>query len=99
MVQSNDGSGWSSAVAMVGQVYNYTNLEPAKTFTFRVYSVNSTGNSAPTVSGAIFIPAGGKRWDGSAFVATSTVKRWDGSAWADVLTAKRWNGSAWIDLS
>lgn len=99
MVQSNDGSGWSSAVAMVSQNYTYTNLDPAETYTFRVYAVNSTGNSAPTVSGEVFIPAGGKRWDGSAFVATSTVRRWDGSAWADVLTAKRWDGSAWIDLS
>jgi hypothetical protein len=99
MVQSYDGTSWSSPVAMSGGVYVYTNLTPAKTYTFRVYSTNSTGSSTFTTSGTVFVPAGGKRWDGSTFTPTSTVKRWDGSAWTDVLTAKRWDGSAWTDLS
>jgi hypothetical protein len=96
---TNAGSSWSTAVSLLSGSYNFTSLTPALTYLFRVYAVNSIGNSAATTSGAVFVPAGGKRWDGSAFTATSTVKRWDGSTWADVLNAKRWNGSAWEDLS
>lgn len=40
-----------------------------------------------------------KRWNGSAFVDTSTEKRWNGSAWVDLTVAKRWNGSAWVDIA
>lgn len=99
MVQRYDGTSWSSPSAMSGGSYVYTNLTPAKTYTFRVYATNSTGSSAYTTSGTIFVPAGGKRYDGSTFTPTSTVKRWDGAAWSDVLNAKRWDGAAWTDLS
>lgn len=40
-----------------------------------------------------------QRWNGSAFVDTSTEKRWDGANWVDLTIAKRWNGSAWIDIA
>ena len=40
-----------------------------------------------------------QRWNGSAFVDTSTEKRWNGSAWVDLTLAKRWNGSAWVDIA
>lgn len=79
--------------------YTYTNLTPALFYEFRVFAVNEAGSSAATVSSALFVPAGGKRWDGSAWVATSLAKRWDGSEWVDIQTAKRWDGSAWVDLS
>ena len=98
-VQYNDGSGWSTAVSMVSQSHTYSNLDGAKTYTFRVFATNAIGDSAYTTSGSLFVPAGGKRYNGSAFVDTTTAKRWTGSAWVEVTTAKRWNGSSWTDLS
>lgn len=98
-VQFNDGSGWSTAVSMASQTYTYTNLDGALNYQFRVYATNAIGNSAYTTSGSLFVPAGGKRYNGSAFVDTTTAKRWDGSAWVEVTTAKRWSGSSWVDLS
>lgn len=96
---NNAGSSWTTAVAMTSQAYTYTGLTPGQTYLFRVYASNSIGNSAYTTSSSVFIPAGGKRWDGSAWNSTSTGKRWDGAAWVDLSTAKRWDGSAWVDLS
>lgn len=97
-VEYNDGSGWGNAQNITSGSYTYTNLPAGKTYQFRTWATNSTGNSGYT-SFSIFVPAGGKRWDGSSFVSTSTAKRWDGSAWVDVLTAKRWDGATWVDLS
>ena len=96
---NNAGSSWTTAVAMTSQAYTYTGLTPGQTYLFRVYATNSIGDSAFTTSSSVFIPAGGKRWDGSAWNSTATAKRWDGSAWVDLGTAKRWDGSNWVDLS
>lgn len=96
---TDGGSTWSTAQAMSSQSYTYTNLTAALTYTFRVYATNSIGSSATTASNPLFVPAGGKRWDGSAWVSTTTAKRWDGTAWVDLSTAKRWDGTAWVDLS
>jgi hypothetical protein len=74
-------------------------LTPALFYQFRVYAVNPAGNSAARTSSNLFVSAGGKRWDGSAWVASTTSKRWNGSAWVDLTVAKRWSGSAWVDLS
>lgn len=98
-VQFNDGSGWSTAVAMTSQTHTYSNLDGATTYTFRVYASNAIGDSAYTTSGSLFVPAGGKRYNGTAFVDAATAKRWNGSAWEEITTAKRWSGSAWTDLS
>lgn len=96
---SNGGSSWSSAVAMSSQSYTYTTLTAGQTYLFRVYATNSIGNSASTTSDEVFVPAGGKRWTGSAWTASTIGRRWTGSAWVDLTTAKRWNGSAWTDLT
>jgi hypothetical protein len=77
----------------------FTGLDGGKTYLFRVRAVSSEGNGPFTTSGAVLIPAGGKRWTGSAWVPTEVAKRWNGSAWVDLTVAKRWNGSAWVDLS
>ena len=97
---TNAGSTWSTAQAMTGQSYTYTNLTPALTYLFRVYATNAIGNSAYTTTATgTFVPAGGKRWDGSTFTPTTVARRWDGSSWADITIARRWNGSSWVDLS
>jgi hypothetical protein len=94
------GSTWSTAQAMTSQSYTYTNLTPALTYLFRVYATNSIGNSAfTTTATGVFVPAGGKRYDGATFTPTTVARRWDGSAWTDITIARRWNGSSWVDLS
>ena len=98
---TNDGVTWSGTVNTMdgSRQYTYTALDGGKSYAFRTRAVNADGNGAWTQSALTPIPAGGKRWTGSAWVPTETAKRWTGSAWVDVLTAKRWTGSAWVDLS
>lgn len=98
-VQYNTGSGWTGTQNISSGTYTYSSLPAAQTYTFRAYAVNAIGSSDVATSAGVYIAAGGKRYNGSAFVSTATAKRWTGSAWTDVLSAKRWNGSAWIDLS
>jgi len=96
---SNWGS-WGNTQTMTSLQYTYSLLPPALTYDFRVFSTNELGNSLTTsIAAPFFVAAGGKRWNGTAFVATQTAKRWTGTAWIDLTVAKRWNGSSWVDLS
>lgn len=91
---------WSGNVyTMTSQQYTYTGLDGGKNYRFRTRAVNSEGAGAWTESASTFIPAGGRRWTGSAWEPTTIARRWNGSAWVDLTIAKRWNGSAWVDLS
>lgn len=98
---NNDGVTWSGTVNTMdgSRQYVYSSLDGGKYYKFRTRAVNSEGAGAWTESASTFIPAGGKRWDGSAWQVTTTAKRWTGSAWVDLTIAKRWSGSAWVDLS
>jgi hypothetical protein len=99
---SDGGSTWGSwggTQTISGSSTTYNNLTPALTYQFRTYANNSEGSSAARSSSNVFVSSGGKRWSGSAWVATATAKRWSGSAWVDLTVAKRWNGSSWVDLS
>lgn len=62
-------------------------------------AISSEGNGATSPSRSIFISAGGKRWNGSAWVANSNLRRWNGSAWVTVANLRRWNGSQWVNVS
>lgn len=92
---------WTGTVETMdgSRQYVYTGLDGGKTYRFRTRAVNSEGAGAWTESSSTFIPAGGKRWNGSAWAVTTVAKRWNGSAWVDLTIAKRWSGSAWVDLS
>jgi len=98
---NNDGTTWSGSVYTMdgSRQYLYSSLDGGKYYKFRTRGVNSEGAGAWTESSSTFIPAGGRRWTGSSWDATTTAKRWNGSAWIDLTVAKRWNGSAWVDLS
>lgn len=109
---SNGGSGITDYVvqyskdggAYTGTRYNvdgsevFDGLAPGD-YIFRVYARNARGNSAISYTGTITVPAGGKRYDGSAFNVTEIAKRFDGSNFIDLSTAKRLDGSSWVDLS
>jgi hypothetical protein len=92
---------WSGNVYTMdgSRQYLYSNLDGGKTYRFRTRAVNSEGAGAWTESASTFVPAGGRRWDGSAWTPTTIARRWNGSAWVDLTIAKRWNGSAWVDLT
>lgn len=94
---TDGGSTWSTAQVISSQQYQYTNLAPALTYLFRVYSTNGIGYSASTVSSGTFIPAGGKRSTGSAWQSTTIAKRGTGTDWVDMSIAKRSDGVNWVD--
>jgi hypothetical protein len=96
-----DSASWSGTVNTMdgSRQFAYTNLDGGKTYKFRTRGVNSDGAGAWTESASTFVPAGGRRWDGSQWAATAIARRWNGSAWVDLTIAKRWDGSAWVDLT
>lgn len=96
---TNSGSTWSTAQLMSGQTYTYTGLTAGLTYRFRTYAVNATGNSTFTTAADLFVPAGGRRYDGTAWNSTATAKRFDGTNWVDLTIAKRFDGTSWVDLS
>jgi len=96
---SKDGGAWTGAADHSGSV-TYTNLTPGSTYRFRGYAGNAVGSSLAIESGNVFIPAGGKRFDGTNWVNTSIAKRLDASGnWVDLSIAKRLTASGWVDLS
>lgn len=68
-------------------------------YQFRVYATNSDGTGGNAYSSSLFLPSGGKRFDGSNFVNATIGKRHNGSDWVDLTTAKRYDGSNWVVLS
>lgn len=95
---SDGGSTFSTAQETTAGSFTFTNLTAGLTYTFRALATNNVGNST-TVSTSIFVPAGGRRFDGTAWASTATAKRFDGSTFVDLSIAKRFNGTAWADLS
>ncbi len=96
---ADNGVTWGSPQAMTNQSYTFTSLVPGATYKFRTYAVNEMGAGAYAVTPSTFVPAGGKRWNGLAFIATAIARRWTGSQWVDLTIAKRWTGTQWTDLS
>ena len=97
--RSSDGVTWTDTQTINSGTYTYLNLTSATTWIFRIWCVNSIGRSAYTNSYGVFVPAGGKRYDGTAFQTTSISRRFDGTAWNDIATAARFDGTNWVYLS
>lgn len=97
---SMNGGGYTGTQSGSGTSFTYSGLTRGQNYVFRAYTTNAAGGPLGyATSSNVFLPAGGKRWDGSTWQPTATAKRWSGSAWVDLTIAKRWNGSAWVDLS
>jgi hypothetical protein len=90
---------WSAEQLMTSRSFTYTTLTRGRNYKFRTYAKSSEGTGPSTMSTALFYPAGGKRYDGTSYVATATAKRYDGSAFVQLTTAKRYDGTAWVNLS
>jgi hypothetical protein len=98
---SVNGGAYSSPVQATGSplTATFANMAPNANYTFQAYAINSTGASSVNTSSSVYVPSGGKRFDGSSWVAPANVRRWDGGAWVPLTTSKRWSGSAWVDLT
>lgn len=74
-------------------------LTPGSTLYAKVAAKNAVTDAAGTVgvysaTASVFIPSGGKVWDGAAFVP-GNVKVWDGAAFVDG-QVKVWDGAAFV---
>jgi hypothetical protein len=101
---TNSGSTWSAYETIASnartKTYALGTLTLGLNYRFRMYASNSDGSSAAfTQTTDLFLPAGGKRYNGSSWESTLTAKRYDGSAWQTLTTAKRFDGSNWVNLS
>lgn len=102
----DNGVTWQAEIAKgTNTSHLFTGLNGGKTYKFRVRAQNQIGYSTYVVSESKFVPAGGRRWTGSAWTPTETARRWDGSSWVQITIAKRWDPSAnsgaggWVNLS
>lgn len=99
---SDNGATWGTVQDITSGTYTYTGLTPALTWLFRVYAINSTGNSAYATSAGVFVPAGGKLYNtntAGAWANANIARRNDGAGWVELSTAKRFDGTNWVDLS
>lgn len=106
---STDNATWTNVSPLNTGAPTSTTSSPVfaatggQTYYFQTRAVSTSsygwGTGAWSASTSLFVPAGGKRWNGSTWISTNTVMRWNGASWVQVVTAKRWTGSAWADLS
>lgn len=106
---SDNGATWSADVGAPGtQIPNTSNYTHERTFTgltpglnyrFRAYATNTDGTGGTTtMSTNVFLPSGGKMFNGTTFVPTTTAKIYTGTAWVDITTAKIYTGTTWANL-
>lgn len=96
---SDNGVTWKNAAGtlngsdtMSAQSITYNNLVGGATYKFRVYAANEMGSGATTTSASIFVPSGGKRYNGSAFINASVASRRDATntGWTPIATTKKY---------
>lgn len=93
-------SGWSTESTTESNTITL-NLTYGRLYQFRVRVSNSDGYSNYYQPGStLFVPAGGKIWNGSTFINATTSKiHKGGGVWNTVTLAKRHTGSnVWVDL-
>ena len=96
---SQNGGAYQGTQSSTGTSFTFSGLLPGQTYQFRAYATNSDGTGGTTYSSTVFLPSGGKRYDGTAFVTTQLARRYTGTGWQDLSIAKRYNGTDWVDLS
>jgi hypothetical protein len=96
---SQNGGAWQGEQTSTGTSFTFSGLLPGQNYQFRAWATNSDGTGGTTYSGVVFLPSGGKRFDGSSFVTTQLARRYTGTGWTDLSIARRYNGANWVDLS
>lgn len=90
---------WAEIYLSQSLVNTFSGLGTGIDYYFRVWATNAYGSSGySTTTSGVYMPAGGRIWNGSTFTYNSTAKRYDGTAWVDITVAKRYDGTTWIDL-
>jgi hypothetical protein len=95
----DDGVTWETLISIPSRAYRFENLVGGAIYRWRVFAQNEVGPSEYRTSESTFIPSGGRRWNGTAWVSTATAKRWNGTAWVELTTAKRLTSTGWVDLT
>lgn len=95
---SQNGGAFSSATTG-GSPRTITGLAPGSNYVFRVYATNSDGTGASLDSSSVFVPSGGKIYNGTTFVPTTIAKIYNGTSWVDLSIAKIYNGTSWVNLT
>lgn len=102
---SDNGTTWGSDTAMTlsGSMYSvaFTGLTGGKTYAFRVRAHNEMGyGSYSSAVANVFVPSGGKRYDGTSFVNASIASRRNeaNTAWVPMTITKKYVNGAWTDF-
>lgn len=76
-------------------------ISPGSNHVFRVWATNqsSDGAGASADSASIFITAGGRIYNGTAWVPTVTARIYNGTAWVPIATARIYDGTAWRNMT
>jgi hypothetical protein len=103
---SDGGSTWGSWSSYItipsnARVYTYSanTLPPGFTYRFKMYTSNSVGSSLDTTSLGLFLPAGGKLYNGTSWVNATDAKVLTASGWQTIVTAKMYDGTQWVNLT
>ena len=76
-------------------------ISPGSNHVFRVYATNQSndGAGASADSASIFVTAGGRIYNGTAWVPTVTARIYNGTAWVPIATARIYDGTAWRNMT
>lgn len=97
---SMDGAAYTGLQSSASTSITFTGLLPGHYYTFSGYATNSDGTGGTVYSSpAVFIPAGGKRYDGTVWVLATSAQKFNGTTMTSITTAKRYDGAAWVNLS
>lgn len=98
---SQNGGAFTGDYTGSGSPITVTGLAPGNNYVFRTWATNGSndGASASSDSSSVFVSSGGKIYNGTAWVPTTTAKIYNGTAWVDLSTAKIYNGTSWVNLT
>lgn len=85
---------WSGDIRS-GTAITWSGLQPGATYGFRARARSNEGWGPWAESTPVFVPSGGRRWDGNGFIPTQIFKRFDGNGFVTCQTVKRWDGNGW----
>lgn len=103
----DNGVTWQNAAGTVGgsdlmtnQAITYSGLIGGATYKFRAFAANEMGSGATTTSSSVFVPSGGKRFNGTSFINASKANRRNAAntAWVPLTKTKKYVNGAWTDF-
>lgn len=93
---TGDYTGTSSPITIPSSA-----ISPGSNHVFRVYATNQSadGAGASADSASIFVTAGGRIYNGTAWVPTVTARIYNGTAWVPIATARIYDGTTWRNMT